>query len=363
MNVVAVLDAQRNRPNAQVGMLYELNPLQDPRWPEFLSRHPAASVFHTPEWLRALQRTYDYKPIVLTTCAPGMTLSNGVVFCEIHSWITGGRLVSLPFSDHCEPLADSPEERDLLLCSVVARVASNCWKYVEIRPVGESTDLPGFESADQFWLHRLELSGTCEEMFKGFHKDCVQRRIRHAERQPFLYEEGASESLLRRFYQLLLLTRRRHQLPPQPLAWFQNLLECLGDMLKIRMLSIHGKPIASIVTIRYKDCMTYKYGCSDPAFNNLGGVALLFWRAVQEAKAAGLRIFDMGRSDLDNLSLVRFKDRWRAARIPLTYRRYPRGQARTQASSWKALMAKRMFQRLPDSLLIASGKLLYRHMG
>jgi len=27
--------------------VYELNPLADPRWEEFLERHPQTSVFHT----------------------------------------------------------------------------------------------------------------------------------------------------------------------------------------------------------------------------------------------------------------------------------------------------------------------------
>ena len=344
-------------------MLYDLNPLEDPRWSEFLCKHAAASVFHTIEWLRALHSTYGYKPVVLTACPPGTPLSNAVVFCEIHSWVTGGRLVSLPFSDHCEPLADSSEERESLLRAVVDCANLNRWKYVELRPVDVGVDGTGFEPADQYCLHRLELSGSSEEIFRRFHKDCVQRRIRHAERQPLKYEEGRSESLLRGFYQLLLLTRRRHQLPPQPLEWFRNLADCLGDMLKIRTLSIDGKPIASIVTIRYKDSMTYKYGGSDPVFNKLAGTALLFWRAVEEAARDGLRTFDMGRSDLDNRSLILFKDRWGAARIPLTYRRYPGGPARARTSDWKSLVAKQVFQRLPDSWLVASGKLLYRHMG
>jgi hypothetical protein len=290
-------------------------------------------------------------------------LSNALVSCEIHSWVTGRRLVSLPFSDHCEPLADSSEEQESLLRAVADHASLNRWKYVELRPVGVNTDGTGFESSDQYWLHQLELSAPCEEIFRRFHKDCVQRRIRHAERQPLTYEDGNSESLLLGYYHLLLLTRRRHHLPPQPLEWFRNLVVCLGDMLKIRTLSIDRKPIASIVTIRYKDCMTYKYGCSDPAFNNLGGTALLLWRAIQEATREGLRTFDMGRSDLDNESLILFKDRWGAARIPLTYRRYPAGTARVRTSDWKSLVAKSVFQRLPDSLLVASGKLLYRHMG
>ena len=53
---------------------YTINPLVDPRWPDFLRRHPNASVFHSPGWLDALQRTYGYEPVVYTTSPPGTEL-------------------------------------------------------------------------------------------------------------------------------------------------------------------------------------------------------------------------------------------------------------------------------------------------
>src|SRR5580698_4409818 len=81
-----------------------VDPLNDPRWPSFLASHPDASIFHTREWLNAVHRTYNYKPIAFTV-SNGEELSNAVVFCRIRSWLTGNRLVSLPFSDHCQPLA------------------------------------------------------------------------------------------------------------------------------------------------------------------------------------------------------------------------------------------------------------------
>ena len=89
--------------------VYEIDPLCDPRWPEFLQNNPRASVFHTPGWLRALKRTYGYEPVVYTTTPATVELTNGWVFCRVFSWLTGRRLVSLPFSDHCEPLVDKPE--------------------------------------------------------------------------------------------------------------------------------------------------------------------------------------------------------------------------------------------------------------
>src|SRR2546430_5296635 len=91
-------------------ILYSLDPLEDPRWAEFVQRHPRASVFHTPGWLEALRRTYGYEPVVYTTSLPRAELTNGLVFCRVRSWLTGRRLVSLPFSDHCEPLVHNSEE-------------------------------------------------------------------------------------------------------------------------------------------------------------------------------------------------------------------------------------------------------------
>jgi CelD/BcsL family acetyltransferase involved in cellulose biosynthesis len=345
-------------------MSYELDPLQDSRWPQFLASHPAASVFHSREWLDALHRTYRYKPVALTLSPPGQPLGNAIVFCAVKSSLTGCRLVSLPFSDHCETLSAGQGETDALLRSVPQWSAGYRCKYVELRPVTPLPDGGDFATGDTFWLHRLELKGTAEELFSQFHKDCVQRRIRHAERQQLEYQEGRSESLLRAFYKLMVMTRRRQHLPPQPLAWFRNLSNCLGDQLKIRIVSVNGQPFASILTVRYKDSMIYKYGCSDPAFNKLGGVALLFWRTVQEATAAGLRVFDMGRSDMDNLGLIQFKDRWGAARSQLVYRRYSKtGPTQASLLGWKLELAKQLFERMPDSLLIASGRVLYRHIG
>src|SRR3989441_12212427 len=95
---------------------YRLDPLCDPRWVEFLQGHPRASVFHSPGWLEALRRTFGYEPVAFTTSSPAQELANGLLFCHIDSPFTGRRRVSLPFSDHCEPLVDNPEQLKELLC-------------------------------------------------------------------------------------------------------------------------------------------------------------------------------------------------------------------------------------------------------
>src|ERR1700752_1045362 len=95
-------------------LAYSIKPLKDPRWGEFLQRHPRASVFHSSPWLQALSPTYGYAPIVFTTSTAGEPLKNGIVLGRVASWLRGRRLVSLPFSDHCEPLVATQEVLSVL---------------------------------------------------------------------------------------------------------------------------------------------------------------------------------------------------------------------------------------------------------
>lgn len=107
----------------------------------------------------------------------------------------------------------------------------------------------------------------------------------------------------------------------------------------------------------------YKYGASDARFHSLGAMPFLFWSAIRDAKAAGIRQLDLGRSDSDNAGLITFKDRLGADRSTLTYVRYPAPPDVNAGPSPHVQMAKRVLDRLPDRLLAATGRLLYRHVG
>jgi hypothetical protein len=290
-------------------------------------------------------------------------LTNGIVFCRISSWLTGSRLVSLPFADHCEPLVRRPEESREILNFLRSTLDREKLRYIELRPLGANPLIEdGMRKSDLFSLHTLDLSPTLEDLFRKLQKDSIQRKIRRAERENLVYEEGQSEIFLKKFYQLFVLTRRRHRAPPQPIDWFRNLVKCLGDGVKIRVASKAGHPVASILTLRHGDTMVYKYGGSNASFHNLGAMPFLFWKAIQDAKAEGARQFDFGRSDCDNTGLITFKDHWGSQRTELAYWRVP-GESAPIRGHWKLKIAGPIFARMPDRLLTASGRLLYRHIG
>ena len=344
--------------------VHVLDPLRDPRWPGLVERHSAASVFHSRGWLRALQMTYGYEPLAVTTSRPTEPLTNALLCCVVRSWVTGDRVVSLPFTDHCEPLVEHIEQLRALCDHLETLRRTRGWKYAEMRTSGAffgTTE--NFRECTVYQWHRLDLRSSLDALYGGFHKDCIRRRISHAERQRLRYEEGQNGSLVRSFYDLIVLTRSRKHLPPPPLEWFLNLFACMGKDLCIRVAFNKNRPIAGILTMNHGNTMYYKYGGSDAGFNSLGATPMLFWRAIQAAKSAGMEELDLGRSDVENQGLIRFKERWGAQGVRLTVWRSPIDEVSPSLERLKMRMAKTACASVPHKMLVLAGRLMYRHVG
>ncbi len=344
-----------------------LDPLTDSGWDELVAHHPRSSVFHHRGWLKALAQTYGYRPVVVTTSPPNSAPKNGLLFCQIDSWLTGSRLVSLPFSDHCEPLCDSPEEMISLARGCQAFLDEGRPQYLELRPTGEDLGRTcsevGFRPVGHYFLHVMDLRPDLEAIFRSFDKDSVQRRIQRAERAGLIEKCGTSPDLLLEFYRLFVITRGRHNLPPPPFSWFQNLVQCQEKMLEIRVAYHNRSAIAAILTLRFRETGYFKYGCSDAQFNKFGATPWLLWKAIAAAKANGAVAFDLGRTQQDNTGLLAFKDHWVRDHQRLMYWRFPGGPSGDGADGWKLRIAKRVFSCMPSRLLATSGKLIYRHIG
>jgi len=341
-----------------------INPLLDKRWDELVARHPKASVFHQRGWLEGLARTYGYEPSVLTTAAPGEALKDGIALCRISSWVTGTRLVSLPFSDHCEPLLGEMGELPNFINWLRAGGAPKPFDYVELRPLSVADSLScGLVPSSSYWYHELDLTPRIEQIFQGMHKNSFKRKVRRAGRERLSYESGRSKKLLDEFYGLLRITRQRHQLPPQPRAWFGNLLESMGEKCQIRLTRKDGFAIAAMLTLQHRSCVVYKYGCSDEKFHSLGGMPFLFWKLVEESKAAGIEKIDFGRTELKNEGLITFKDRLGTNRKLLTYHRFVNNPVRGRANFFDSPRLRQFASYLPKVISSAAGRVLYRHIG
>jgi len=300
---------------------------------------------------------------VLTSTPPGEPLGDGIVVCRVSSWFTGTRFVSLPFSDHCEPLLNDHSKFVEFMNWLQGECDRQKSRYVELRPLATVQEGCGFLPSRSYFFHELDLRPGIEQIRGAFHRDSIQRRIQKAERERLSYEVGRSEELLEEFYRLLLITRRRHQVLPQPRTWFRNLMKYMGDGIAIRLARKGRTPVAAMLTLRHRSTVVYKYGCSNEKFHNLGGMPFLFWRLIEESKASGTTEIDFGRSDLANESLALFKDRFGTTRKLLTYYRNRSTERADSAISRGSKVIRPLLSILPDTAFSAAGRILYRHIG
>jgi len=342
-------------------IVHRIHPLVDPRWTELVASAPQSSVFHTAGWLDALRRTYGYQPLAYTTSPPSGRLTNAIVVSSIRSWLTGARLVSGAFSDHCDPLFTDETDLRASIDALHEDTRRQGLQYFELRPTTGNIGTHRLIPHGHYWRHVIDLHPTIEALFARCHKTAVQQATRRARRESLRIESGRSDALVSAFYSLFVATRRRHDLPPPPLAWFRNLIACLGDAFTIHVALKEDRPIAAIVLLRHRDVVVYKYGASDASMHALGAVPFLLWHAIEEAKRAGLQQIDFGRSEMDQHGLIAFKERFGATRTTMTY--FRSSVARQSAARWlPKRVTDAIVRTMPDGALQAVGRVLYRHV-
>jgi len=290
----------------------------DQRWQAFIETRPEANTFHHPVWLDLLAKCYGYRPFEISVRDGNDQILAGIPVMEITNLLFGKRWVSLPFSDHCAPLQMDAQSYTKLIDGLITLFHHRNLSRVELR-----WDIPErdeFQLSSQFALHTLPLQPDAGLVAKGF--DRIHRQnIRQAENNQVKVEWGNQLKDMRQFYLLQLETRRRHGMPSQPWRFFRLLYE---ELIKNGFGSVvlaykDEQCIAGIILFHWQQTLMCKYAASREETMKLRPNNLLFWTAIQWGCENGYTVFDMGRTDLDNPGLCRFKLGWGAVERKMNY--------------------------------------------
>jgi CelD/BcsL family acetyltransferase involved in cellulose biosynthesis len=292
--------------------------LRDARWREFVSASDGALPFHEPEWALLLAECYGFQAFALALEEDG-AIQAGLPVLEVRGLLGGRRWVSLPFTDHCPPLAAAPDVQVRL-----AEGLDEARKEAGVGRLDLHAELSG--AGAQSWLagvtHTLELDPDPARVFPTFHPSQVQRSVRKAEQGPIVLRRAETETdLTEAFYRLHLDSRRRQGVPIQPRRFFRLLWRrVLEPGLGFLTLAYDGgTPVAGAVFLAANGTVTYKYGASDQRALRLRPNHLVFWDAIRWGCDNGYTSFDFGRTELENSGLREFKSRWGAKEEPLRY--------------------------------------------
>lgn len=344
-------------------MIEILDPTTFNNWNSLILNFKNYSFFHSVEWSKVLIATYGYTPVYFSLFQND-SMSALIPAMEIQSHLTGKRIVSLPFSDFCEPLFNSIDESETLKNFIFSYCKQYNFRYVEFR-VSDTKFPYETEYFRTDLRHILDISVEQSELQKQFSEN-TKRNIKAAIKEGLIIKESNSLEAIKIFYELQCITRKKHGLPPQPISFFYNIYKFIICKNKGSILFAYykGKPVAALMFFIIGKRVLYKFGASQN--NNLpkGTNHLLMWEAIKIYNQKGYKELDFGRTETNHDGLRRFKLGFGAdERIIYSSRFHVKKNSFLPVNSQSTGLYNQVFNKLPLSILKFVGNTIYKHIG
>jgi FemAB-related protein (PEP-CTERM system-associated) len=283
-------------------------------WQSYVSRAPAASLYHGAEWEQILHDTFGHRSRYLIARKGGYVCGVLPMF-EIRSWVFGHFLTSLPFVNYGGIIADTQEAAAALVGYVENLAERISARHVELR---QCFDLPACTSSG--WALRQHKAALVVSL--GEDPGCkwdklssrLRGKVRKAEKSGAVFKIGDGE-MLDDFYRVFALNMRDLGTPVQRRDMFQNVVR-LSKGTKLLLVYRDGRSVAAALALRHGDRIELPWICSDYSQTKYNLNEFLYWNAIVWAGRSGARELDLGRSSI-GAGTYKFKIQWNAEVRPL----------------------------------------------
>jgi hypothetical protein len=348
-----------------------IDPLNDQRWDRFVERHPFGWITHLSGWKRVLDECFSHMHgYYLTLSDSAGDLKAALPIYSVDSWLTGRRLVSIPFATLSDPLSSTPEDMERLLCAAITLSKYLNTTHIVIKTVSTSPLLNWEKYAPDCHnkQHSIHLCKDPDLIKESFHRTCVRQRIKRAQESGLRIVSGSTDADLQKFYDLHCMTRKRCSLPPQPYPFIRSIWQAFAGSKRVELLLAYKEDVAvaGIILFKYKNRVSVEFLAVDAAYHNLSPVHLLFWSSIRDACLAGYGVLDFGSTSIHNKTLMNFKSHWGTQVTDLPHFFYPNVpthslKLKEDSAVQKAL--RYVCNNAPDCILHCIGDFCYRHLG
>jgi hypothetical protein len=312
------------------------------QWIKFAAQIPDATLYHRGPWVELLRAAYGINVQVATLEYGSEPVAGGLFARPARPFAR--RLISLPDSENCGPLARDEESRETFLRTLASHPRARGGFEIH----GAAGPPAPWETVDTFAQWFVEMDRPLEKLHQALDRD-VRRNMRHALAEGISVERGDSLEYLRRFYRLHLDTRRRLGVPPRPFRYFKLLHRVFSQTgaLSVWIARLRDSDLAGLVMLQDGDVLYAKMNGRSKDCPN-GANHLMFVSAMDEF-AGRVRRWDLGRVDIRNRGLGDFKKRLGACSAPLPYAFFPRAPRNISAEvlSGPAQILSQAWRRLP----------------
>lgn len=334
--------------------------VKEEEWKEFLDDAATSSIYHTPEWKKLLEKTFNYIPYYLFAKDGCGKIVGLLPLFHVKSRLTGNRLCSVPFSHICDPIGDN-DTVNLLIREGINIYENLNVNFLEIRsPIG----FEKFYTQNAFSTHVLELSNHPENVFNKLKTD-VRRGIKRSDNRGIIVNTTKIIEDLKDFYELNCLTKKEIGVPCHPWKFFNNLFNILRDNVSLYVAKYNNEIIAGGIMEYYKDTVLYGYGAADSDYLGLYPYNAFLWKSIEDACMNGYTYYDFGRTSYDNSGLIDFKKRWGTVETKLNYSFYPKNpESLTEnRNNLKYRIGTKVIRNMPMSIYKTFSSVVFGHFG
>src|SRR5437764_12203927 len=236
-----------------------------------LDAHVAQEMTHTlyctPAWLDLITRIYGSSALPLTSTNASRRVTGYLPLCFIQSPVTGRRLVSLPFSDHCPLLAADEDSANDLVDQAIRLAQEKRVRYLELRSgvndvLSKRTDLV---AGDLYVRWLKPLGADTDAIWRSIHKS-VRQRVKKAQRRHVQVQVAEKRESMEHYYRLHLLTRsKKHGMPAQARRYFFGLWDAFAPSggLRLWLAEHQGSVVAAAISLASDTTVRWAYNSSD----------------------------------------------------------------------------------------------------
>jgi hypothetical protein len=289
----------------------ELRVLESPgkEWDEFASRYTGL-IFYQSVWSQVLKEGLGGQPLYfclreggeIVAGLPGVLL-NFRIFKILYASIPYGNLIGEReyFGPFMEILEDEFRKRRIDQVRITESPFSPPYPLDSFKPLVAKCTLLDLKRFDQ------------DKIWEGYREE-IRRAIRKARKKGLYVKRANSKDEVKVFYDLYLSSMERNQAAAKyPLQWFYALYEILNQQGIVDILyAITGEEqyAAGVVLVHSTTSFHYLHNGSVANYLEARPNDLMVDYIIEMGVKEGKTILDFMGSDRDDLSLIRFKEKW-----------------------------------------------------
>lgn len=337
------------------------------KWDQYVKCHPDASLYHLSSFKEVVENTYGHTSHYLQAIDDDSEIIGVLPLFFIRSLLFGRVLISLPFCDYGGILADNTEISIHLFNKAEQLLSDLNCDNIELR-----------QSSVQLFLHNklsefssrasvntskvrlsLDLPDSVDTLFGSFSAK-LRSQIRKPQKEDCICLNGELE-LLNDFYDVFAFNMRDLGSPVHSKHMIKNMLRAYPQSSRLFVVYHRKKPVACSLVCGINDTLVNPWASFKRTYQRIAPNMLLYWEMLAFAIENGYKVFDFGRSTV-NEGTYRFKTQWGATSQQLYWYNYGSDQYRSKDDSVKKNTFIKLWRMLPLGVTKLIGPLLRRHI-